>query len=232
MTEPQSPAIERLGTLTTEVVAAVRRHDPDWTGGNSGDPGVTLVELMGWAADRFGAYQDLIAGESALGTARPDLAVLRRTDPYRNFKFRVKWDGVTIPHITRITGLRRTARVAEYRDGAEPNVVRPIPGAMEYEPITLERRVTSDTAFETWANQVRDAAVGAGSNVAAGYRKTVRIEVLSDTGQPVLAYDVHRCWPSVYRPLPELEAGRGMSLLESLTLVHEGWERDPGVVWP
>jgi phage tail-like protein len=232
MTGPQPSAIERLRALTTEVAAVVRRHDPDWTGSNSSDPGVVLVELLGWVGDRLGVYQDLIAGESALGTATRDPTARGRTDPYKNFKFRVKWDGAYIAGITRVSALRRTARVAEYRDGADPNVVRLIPGPMEYEPLTLERGVTADTAFEAWANQVREAAAGGGSETTASYRKNIRIEVLGETGQPVIAYDVYRCWPSVYRPLPDLEAGRSSRLVELLTLVHEGWERDPSVVWP
>jgi phage tail-like protein len=231
MTRPPPSAIERLGALTTEVAAAVRRHDPDWTGSNSSDPGVVLVELLGWVGDRLGAYQDLIAGESALGTDRRDLTGRGRTDPYKNFKFRVKWDSAYIAGITRVSALRRTVQVAEYRDGADPNVVRLIPGRMEYEPLTLERGVTADTAFEAWANQVREAAAGGGSEATLSYRKNIRIEVLSETGQPVIAYDVYRCWPSVYRPLPDLETGRGPRLVELLTLVHEGWERDPGVLW-
>jgi phage tail-like protein len=103
---------------------------------------------------------------------------------------------------------------------------------MEYEPITLERGVTNDTAFEDWANQVRDAAAGAGPEAAASYRKNIRIEVLNEAGQPVIAYDVYRCWPSVYRPLRDLQAARSARLVESLSLVHEGWKRDPGVAWP
>jgi phage tail-like protein len=229
MTRSQPSAIERLSALTIEVASVVRRHDPGWTGSNSSDPGVMLVELQAWVADRLGTYQDLIAEESALGTARPDRTVPGRTDPYRNFKFRVKWDGAYIAGITRITALRRTAQIVEYRDGAEPNVVRLIPGRMEYEPLTLERGVTNDTAFEDWANQVRAAAVGGGPEVTVSHRKNIRIELLSDAGQPVIAYDVYRCWPSAYQPLPDLEAGKSARLVESLTLVHEGWERDSAV---
>ena len=36
----------------------------------------------------------------------------------------------------------------------------------------------------------------------------------------------------MYRPLPDLDAAASMTLLESLTLEHEGWERDLAVVEP
>jgi phage tail-like protein len=234
MNRPQSPTTERLSAITTDIEAVVRRHDPDWTSSNSGDPGVTLVELLGWIADSLSAYQDQSARGSALGTARGRFQGLAsRPDPYKNFKFRVKWDGAYIPGISRVSGLGRIVQEVEYRDGASPNIVRRIPGSITYEPITLERGITDDTAFEDWANQVRQLSAGAGSGaVPASYLKNVRIEVLNDAGQPVIAYDVYRCWPSVYRPLPELEAGLPLRLVEAITLVHDGWERDLTVVYP
>jgi phage tail-like protein len=156
-----------------------------------------------------------------------------RYDPYKNFKFRVKWDGAYVSGISRVSGLGRIVQPVDYRDGTAPNVVHRLPGPIAYEPITLERGITHDTTFEDWANQVRQAAAGGGAGAAqAGYLKDVRIEVLSQTGQPVIAYDVYRCWPSVYRPLPELDAGRPLRLVEAITLVHDGWERDPAVVFP
>ena len=156
-----------------------------------------------------------------------------RIDPYKKFKFRVQWDGKYVPGIVRVSGLRRTTEVVEHREGGEPNLVRRSPGRSTYEPITLERGVTHDTAFEEWANKVWRLGAGAGQEIAlASYRKDIRLEVLNEAGQLVIAYIVYRCWPSVYQPLPELDAGAGLTLLESLTLEHEGWERDPAVVEP
>jgi phage tail-like protein len=156
-----------------------------------------------------------------------------RVDPYKKFKFRVKWDGRYVPGISRISGLRRTTDVVEHREGAEPSAVHRSPGRSSYAPIVLERGVTHDTAFEDWANQVwrLGAAVGQESALAS-FRKDVRIEVLNEAGQLVIAYTVYRCWVSVYQPLPDLDARASVTLLESITLEHEGWERDPAVVEP
>jgi phage tail-like protein len=238
MTRPKPSKSKRFDALTTDVLAAVRRHDPDWTGTNSNDPGVMLAELLAWIGDRLSAYQDQIAAEGSLGDTHTGLlepfgAVWSRTDPYRNFKFRVKLDGGVVPGITRISALRRSAQVQEHRDGADPNTVQRLPGRMEYDPITLERGVNSDSTFEDWANQVRQLSAGGGQGPApAGYRKNIRIEVLNQAGQPVIAYDVYRCWPAAYRPLPDLEAGGSARLTESVTLIHDGWVRDLTVVLP
>ena len=130
-----------------------------------------------------------------------------------------------------MSGLGRIVQAVEYREGAEPNVVHRAPGVVAYEPITLERAVTHDTAFEDWAKLVKPATPGAGG-VYGSHLKTVRIEVVNQAGQPVIAYDVYHCWPSVYRPMPELTEGVPPRLIESITLVHDGWERDPAVVYP
>jgi phage tail-like protein len=229
---------ERFDALTTDVLAAVRRHDPDWIGTNSNDPGVMLAELLAWVGDRLSAYQDRIAGEATLegahaGLLEPFVGLSSRVDPYRNFRFRVTLDGVVVPGITRISALRRSAQVLEHRDGADPDTVQRLPGRMEYDPITLERGVTRDTTFEDWANQIRQLSAGGGQGTAAAaYRKNIRIEVLNQAGQPVIAYDVYRCWPASYRPLPDLEAGESARLIEAITLVHDGWVRDLTVVLP
>ena len=217
MPKPQPLTPDRLGALTADLEAIVRRHDPEWTGTAGSDPGVTLLELLSWLGD------GLIASRFTTNASR--------SDPYRNFKFRVKWDGAYIPGVSRVSGLGRTVQAVEYREGAEPNVVHRTPGVVAFDAITLERGITHDTAFEDWSKLVKPAASGT-SGASGSHLKTVRIEVLDPAGQPVIAYDVYRCWPSVYRPLPEMVDGIPPRLVESITLVHNGWERDPAVTYP
>ena len=40
-----------------------------------------------------------------------------RFDPYKNFKFRIKWDGAYIAGVSKISALKRTTEVIEFRDG-------------------------------------------------------------------------------------------------------------------
>jgi len=215
MTKPQPLTPERLGPLTTDIVAVVRRYEPGWTGSGAEDPGLTLLAVMEWLGEGLSAFQ-----------AHPT-----RSDPYKNFKFRVKWEGAYVPGISRVSGLGRIVQAVEYREGAEPNVVHRAPGVVAYEPITMERAVTHDTTFEDWAKLVKPGTPGAGGAYGS-HLKTVRIELVNQAGQPVIAYDVYHCWPSVYRPLPELVQGIPPRLIESITLVHDGWERNSSVVYP
>src|SRR2546426_3365622 len=78
----------------------------------------------------------------------------QRFDPYKNFKFRVKWDGRYVAGVSKISALKRVTEVVEHREGGDPSASRKSPGRTRYEPITLERGVTHDAEFEKWANKV------------------------------------------------------------------------------
>lgn len=156
-----------------------------------------------------------------------------RFDPYKAFKFRVMWDGHPVAGISRVSGLTRTTEVVEHREGGDPSANRKSPGRTSFAPITLERGITHDTDFEAWANQAWSFGNGLGKEVAlANFRKDVRIDLLNEAGQLVIAYNVYRCWVSEYRALPDLDAAAGSVAIESITLQNESWERDHSVVEP
>lgn len=147
-------------------------------------------------------------------------------NPYRGSRFRVVWDDAPVADVTRVTALRRTTAVVEYRDGSSPQAARKQPGPTSFEPVTIERAASADAAFETWANLV--ASGGTGASVL----KDVRIEILGATGSVILAYVLHHCWPSAYQVLPMLETGGHRGLIEALTIQHDGWTRDTSVAPP
>ena len=156
-----------------------------------------------------------------------------RFDPYKNFKFRVKWDGHYIAGVSRIGALRRVTEVIEHREGGDPSSSRKSPGRTQFEPITLERGVTHDPAFEQWANKVWMFGAGAGAESSLkDFRKDIVIEIHNEAGQLVIAYKVCRCWVSEFQALPDLDANDGAILLQRIKLENEGWERDSSVLEP
>lgn len=156
-----------------------------------------------------------------------------RMDPYKGFKFRVKWDGKYVAGVSRISGLKRTTEVVTHREGGDPSTVRKSPGQTTFPPLVLERGVTHDPAFEEWANKVWRHGAAAGSEVSLkDFRKDVIIELFNEAGQIVKAYMVYRCWVSEYQALPELDANGNSVAIESITLENEGWERDEAVKEP
>ena len=156
-----------------------------------------------------------------------------RFDPYKNFKFRVKWDGPYVAGVSKISGLRRTTEVIQHREGGDPSSSRKSPGLTEFAPITLERGVTHDPEFEKWANKVWTLGAGRGAEVSLkDFRKDIVLEVYNEAGQLVLAYKIYRCWISEYEILPDLDANANAIAIERIKLENEGWERDQSVKEP
>ena len=157
----------------------------------------------------------------------------QRFDPYKNFKFRVKWDGRYVAGISKVSALKRTTEVVKHREGGDPSSSRKSPGRTEYEAITLERGVTHDTEFEKWANKVGNYGSGLGSEVSLkDFRKNVIIEMMNESGQVVIAYNVYRCWVSEYQAQADLDANANAVAIQHIKLENEGWERDLSVVEP
>jgi len=156
-----------------------------------------------------------------------------RLDPYKNFKFRVKWDGHYVAGVSKCSALKRTTEVVEHRDGGDPSTSHKSPGRTKYEAITLERGVTHDVDFEQWANKVWNFGSGLGSEVSLqSFRKDLIIEVYNEAGQAVLAFKVYRAWVSEFQALPDLDANANAVAIQHLKLENEGWERDYDVTEP
>ena len=156
-----------------------------------------------------------------------------RFDPYKNFKFRVKWVGKYVAGISKVGALKRSTEPVEHREGGDPSTSRKSPGRTKYEAITLERGVTHDTEFEKWANKVWNFGSGLGAEVSLkDFRKDLIIEVYNEAGQLALAYKVFRCWVSEYQALPDLDANANAVAIQHLKLENEGWERDYDVSEP
>jgi phage tail-like protein len=162
-----------------------------------------------------------------------EFTVNNRFDPYKSFKFRVKWDGKFVAGISRVSGLRRSTEVVVHREGGDPSTSRKSPGLTTYEPVVLERGLTHDPEFEKWANEVLLFGAGAGAEASLKeFRKDIVIELHNEAGQVVKAFIVHRCWPSEYTALPDLDAGASVVAIEHMVLQNEGWERDTTVTEP
>ena len=156
-----------------------------------------------------------------------------RFDPYKNFKFRVKWDGRYVAGVSKVGGLKRTTEVVKHREGGDPSSTRKSPGRTEYEAISLERGVTHDTEFEKWANKVWNYGSGLGSEVSLkDFRKDLIIEVYNEAGQVAVSYKVYRCWVSEFQAQADLDANANAVLIQSIKLENEGWERDYEVTEP
>lgn len=156
-----------------------------------------------------------------------------RFDPYKNFKFRIKWDGKYVAGISKVSSLKRTTEPIEHREGGDPSTSRKSPGRTKYEAITLERGITHDLEFEKWANKVWNLNEKPETEVSLkDFRKDIMLEVYNEAGQKVIAYNIYRCWVSEFQALPDFDANANAIAIEHIKLENEGWERDESVTEP
>jgi len=157
-----------------------------------------------------------------------------RFDPYKNFKYRIKWEGRYVAGVSKVSGLTRTNEVLAHREGDNRSITHESPGQTEYGAITMERGVTHDLEFETRANKVWAFSNGSGEQQVSlkDFRKDIIIELYNEAGQKVMAYNVYRCWVSEYTAMPELDASANTVAIQSIKLENEGWERDASVAKP
>ena len=157
----------------------------------------------------------------------------KRFDPYKNFKFRVKWDGRYVAGVSKVSALKRTIEMVEFREGGDQSTSRKSPGRTKYEAITLERGVTHDTEFEKWVNKAWNYGSGLGAEASIrDFRKDIIIELYNEAGQLAIAYKVYRCWVSEYQALPDLDANANAVAIQTIKVENEGWERDYDVAEP
>jgi phage tail-like protein len=154
-----------------------------------------------------------------------------RFDPYKNFKFRVRWDGKVVAGLSKVSLLKQSTEPVTHREGGDPSSARLTPSVWKFEPVTLERGVTHDLEFESWAKLIWNVEGDAVISLK-NFRKDIIIELLNEQGNLAKAYKIYRCWVSEYQALPELDANAHVVAIEKLVLQNEGWERDVEVTEP
>ena len=153
-----------------------------------------------------------------------------RIDPYKNFKFRVKWDNRAVAGLSKMSALKWTAETIEWREAGDPAGVRKLPGRYKFEPITLEAGLSHDTQFREWAETLANPR-GDAANSAKNYRKQVTIEVLNLQGVKVMSFTLHRAWVSEFQMLPEMDANANAVAIQTLKFEYENYsfeDSEPG----
>jgi phage tail-like protein len=120
----------------------------------------------------------------------------------------------------------------KWRSAGDPAHERVMPGGTSYEAVTLEQGLTHDPVFENWANLVNNIQGNAAMSLV-NYRKDIVLNVLNLQGVVAISYKLFRAWVSEFQALPEFDAGTMNAVgIQTITLQHEGWERDPVVTEP
>ena len=137
-------------------------------------------------------------------------------DPYRAYNFKLEIQGVTEGHFTECSGMEVKVRPISYREAGNSQVVRYVPGPVEYGAITLRYGLTSSKDLWEWFMSVVKGKV---------QRKNLSIVTLDSDGvTEVVRWNLVNAWASEWRGAA-LEASGNEVAIESLTLVFETLER-------
>ena len=154
-----------------------------------------------------------------------------RLDPYKNFKFLVKWDNVAVAGLSKMSAIKRSTEVIEWREAGGPSIVRKLPGRTKFEPVTLESGLTHDRQFVEWADLV-NSPQGDGAMSLKNYRKEVIVEVLNLQATPVLRFFLQRAWVAEFQAVPEMDANANAVAIQTLKFEYEGFRADAGLAEP
>ena len=154
-----------------------------------------------------------------------------RIDPYKNFKFRVKWDNQYVAGLSKMSAIKRSTEVVEWREAGGPSVIRKMPGRTKFEPVTLESGLTHDQQLVAWADLVNNVQGDAAMSLR-NYRKEVTVEVLNLQATPVMAFILHRAWVSEFQAVPEMDANANAVAIRTIKFEYEGFTVDPAVTEP
>jgi hypothetical protein len=140
---------------------------PDWRERNPADLGIVLVELLAHAADNLSYYQDAVATEAYLGTARKRVSV-RRHARLLNYPMHDGCNARVWVHVPVEGGaggvlLRRAERPRFLTSGASPEVFEPLHDARLYP-------AHNEIPFYTWGEE--DCYLPAGATRATLCRRT------------------------------------------------------------
>jgi len=152
-----------------------------------------------------------------------------RIDPYKSYRFQLKFNGSYVAGLSKISPLKRSTDVVAHRSGGDPSTAHKSPGRTTFEAITLERGLTQDLTFHDWAGLV--LSLGSEESLA-NYRKDLYLEIYDEAGQLEEAYEIYRCWVSEYQAMPDLDAGANAIAIEHIKIENEGWEQDIGEQTP
>lgn len=145
---------------------------------------------------------------------------MEKTDPLRNFRFRLEIDNINQAAFSEVSIAESTIDTVDYRDGDDDPHVRKLSGLTKYGNITLKWGMSTDGSSLELHNWFKEVSAGK----IVGLRKTVAIVVKDEAGEDKARFVINKAWPVKYDP-GDLNAKGNDVLIEVLELANEGIER-------
>jgi len=140
-----------------------------------------------------------------------------RTDPYRNFRFRLELDGIETGAFSEATIPDSTTDPVDYREGNDATHQRKLSGLTKYGNVTLKKGIIDNMELYDWRKSIEDSG-------AAGNRKNISLILVDEEGNDKSRWDIVEAWPTKYDP-SDFSAKGNEVLIETLEIVHEGITR-------
>ena len=143
-------------------------------------------------------------------------------DPYRNFKYELVIDGMVRAGWHKVSGLKGTTAVTEYREGGDNDTKKKLVGQTSFENVTLTRGNSNESDIVDWRRLIFSLDGVNGNNPPAeGFRKRVTIYLKDKDGSRVKKWVLKRAWPCEDGD-DDLDAMSDDVLMEEMVLCHEG----------
>ncbi len=145
------------------------------------------------------------------------MATGERTDPYRNFRFRVEIEGIQVAGFAEATIPDSTTDPVDYREGTDLPVQRKLSGLTKYGNITLKKGLTDSMDLYEWRKSIEDSG-------AIKARKSMSLILIDEEGNDKVRWDIESAWPTKYSS-SGFSAKANEVVIETLEIVHEGVKR-------
>ena len=140
-----------------------------------------------------------------------------RTDPYRNFRFRVELDGIESAAFSEATIPDSSTDPVDYREGTDPTHQKKLSGLTKYGNVTLKKGITDNLELYDWRKSIENSG-------AVNNRKNISLILVDEEGNDKSRWDIVESWPTKYDP-SDFSAKGNEVLIETLEIVHEGITR-------
>lgn len=141
---------------------------------------------------------------------------MAQNDPYRSYNFKLELNGLAEGHFTECSGLSVKTESIPYREAGNHQLIRHIPGPVEYAAVTLKYGLTTSRELWDWLMKTAEGNVE---------RRNVSILLLDSQGDnEVMRWNLVDAWPSEWQGAA-LNASDKALAIESLTLVYDSLER-------
>ncbi|HEV8572892.1 MAG TPA: phage tail protein [Actinomycetota bacterium] len=137
-------------------------------------------------------------------------------DAVAGYTFQIEIDGVSMAQFKEVSGLSAEIQVIEHRENKLGGLalMKQLPGAKKFGPITLKHGKTNDKALWDWIKEVQDG------NIETA-RRNGSVVLYDYARGEVGRFNFVNGWPSKVS-IGALSASGNDILVEECTIVHEG----------